>query len=540
MGNVGEQLKKMLADLKAMWAKLDKKKQRIFMLAAGGLLVFIVGITLILNIGNAGYEVLYTGMENNESAAVYAALQAMDTPIAARMNAKGEVEVPSKDKDRALVEMAIQGIPKSGLPYDIFPGSGSLTSTDLEKRKQIEYQLNNRIQDTLRQFSDIKSADVTISLATGNNKVWETQTSKSTASVTLHLRPGVTFDKDNVSAIRLLVASSVGYTMDPKDVMVIDAATSLNLRGREDSSLGLEGEMERLGYQDEIDSRYSAKVANIISLVIPAENFRVNSSIKIDFDKMITESKEFLTSPDSNNNSGVLEHEIGTGVMNPGNLAGGLPGEEENTDTPPGYYVDNNGDGVPDVVDYSIDKEYAVGYILNQIEKNQAKILQDESTISVFIKGDIDEDVREKLIDSAAGATGLPLANISVQSVGDITTIDPNIPTGGFKLEGTVLYVLIGIVAGLLLLVMLLLILSSKSKKKKLAKAAADAAATNVQVLTSVGSEKELEERKRQIQDAALRSKNENAIADEVREFAKQNPQITANLLRSWLKEDGD
>lgn len=540
MENVGGQLKKLLADLKAMWAKLDKKKQRIAMIAAGGLLVFIVGITLILNLGNAGYEILYTGMDNSESASVYAALQSMDNPIAARMNGKGEVEVPSKDKDRALVELAIQGIPKSGLPYDIFPGSGSLTSTDLEKRKQIEYQLQNRLQDTLKQFNDIKSAVVTLSLATGNNKVWETQASKSTASVSLHLRPGVTFGKDNVSAVKVLVASSVGYTMDPKDVKIIDAATSLNLLGREDSSLGLEGEMERLGYQDEIDSRYASKVANIVSLIIPAENFRVNSSIKIDFDKMITESKEYLTSPDSNNNSGILQHEIGTGVMNPGNLSGGLPGEENNTDTPPGYYVDNNGDGVPDVVDYSVDKEYAISYILNQIEKNQAKILQEDSTISVFIKGEIDEDVREKLIDSAAGATGLPLANISVQSVGDIPTLDPGIPAGGFKLEGTTLYIMIGIVAGLLLLILLLLILSSKSKKKKLAKAAADAAASNVQIFTSGGSEKELEERKRQIQDAALRSKNENAIADEVREFAKQNPQITANLLRSWLKEDGD
>lgn len=539
MGIVGEQMKKLLADAKAMWSKLDKKMQRIAMIGAGVLVVFIVGITIVLNAGSMGYVALYTGMEQSESAGVYAALQAMDVPVSARLNSKGEVEVPTKDKDRALIELAVQGIPKSGLPYDIFPGTGSLTSTDLEKRQQIVYQLQDRIQDTLRQFAEIKKADVTISLASNTNKVWETQTSKSTASVTLHLKPGVTFNRDNVSAIKLLVTSSVGYTMDAKDVVVIDAATSTSLRGREDGSLGLEGEMERLALQDEIDRRYAEKVVSIVSLIIPAENFRVNSSIKIDFDKIITESKEYLASPDGNN-SGVLGHESGTGVMNPGNLSGGLPGEEDNTDAPPGYYVDNNGDGVPDVVDYTLDKKYEVSYILNQIEKNQAETLEENSTISVFIKGEIDEDVREKIIDSAAGATGIPLANISVQSVGEVSSGDPSNPTGGFNLEGPVLYILVGVVAGLLLLVVLLLILSSKSKKKKLAKAAVDAVANNVAMPSLMGSDRELEERKRQIQDAALRSKNENAIADEVREFAKANPQITANLLRTWLKEDGE
>ena len=89
---------------------------------------------------------------------------------------------------------------------------------------------------------------------------------------------------------------------------------------------------------------------------------------------------------------------------------------------------------------------------------------------------------------------------------------------------------------------MLLLVIGGKNKKKKKAAAGnlAMAGAGGEPVLMGAMSGQELEMRKRQIQDAALRSKNENAIAEEVREFAKANPQITANLLRNWIKEEDD
>ena len=50
------------------------------------------------------------------------------------------------------------------------------------------------------------------------------------------------------------------------------------------------------------------------------------------------------------------------------------------------------------------------------------------------------------------------------------------------------------------------------------------------------GVRQEIEERKRQLKDAAIGDQSENAITNEVRDFARTNPEITANLLRTWLK----
>ncbi|MEG0306203.1 MAG: hypothetical protein RR635_10985, partial [Oscillospiraceae bacterium] len=82
------------------------------MIVAGGVLALAVLLTLYLNASKMGYTLLYTEMDATESAEVYAALQNLEVPVEARMNGNGEVEVPTKDKDKALIEMALQGIPR--------------------------------------------------------------------------------------------------------------------------------------------------------------------------------------------------------------------------------------------------------------------------------------------------------------------------------------------------------------------------------------------------------------------------------------------
>ena len=50
----------------------------------------------------------------------------------------------------------------------------------------------------------------------------------------------------------------------------------------------------------------------------------------------------------------------------------------------------------------------------------------------------------------------------------------------------------------------------------------------------------EIDKYKKNLEDIAkgnIDPKNE-AIVEEVRDFAKTNPQVTANLIRTWLKEN--
>ena len=79
-----------------------------------------------------------------------------------------------------------------------------------------------------------------------------------------------------------------------------------------------------------------------------------------------------------------------------------------------------------------------------------------------------------------------------------------------------------------------MLVLVRKRQKKRLAEAEAE----SEMLINSLQAE--IEERKRQIADAANADNDpsDNAIVQEIRNFAKENPEITASLIRSWLKED--
>ena len=86
----------------------------------------------------------------------------------------------------------------------------------------------------------------------------------------------------------------------------------------------------------------------------------------------------------------------------------------------------------------------------------------------------------------------------------------------------------------ILLVVVILLTLQAKKKKKLAEEAAAAETATQDDI------NREIEEHKRMLQNEALANSNqvESAITQEIRDFAKENPEITASLLRSLLKEE--
>ena len=105
------------------------------------------------------------------------------------------------------------------------------------------------------------------------------------------------------------------------------------------------------------------------------------------------------------------------------------------------------------------------------------------------------------------------------------------------------------LIVGIILLVSLLIVLipiiiiSRKRKKKKkdgmeeyLQQIEDERAAEQLQL------QQEIDRYKKELADIAMGDADpkDEAILKEVRNFAKANPKITANLLRSWIKEGDD
>lgn len=527
-----EQIKKSLSSVKEYWAQLAPARKKLIAIISGSVLAFALGTTAFLNFNGNSYVLLYDNMDRAESAEVYNALQGLNIP--ARMS-NGEVEIPRENKEFAKAQLAIQNIPKTTLSYDIFSGNGGLTTTDFEKRQLLVQQLQNRLQDTIRQYEGIENAFVTLSIAQESNRVWETSNPRSTGSVSVVLQPGYTLSRDQVSGIKYLVASSVGSTMTVNDVKVIDAATSISLKSREDSDMsGSDIGIERLGFEERIESRITEKALNILTIAYSPEDIRVSATVVLDYNKMLTESKNYTPSTDSKNNSGVLSHEDQAYVTDGSDIVGGVVGEEKNTDTP--VYVNQDGDDKIDYINHTSSRDYAISYITQQIEKDQAELIS--ASLAITIKGELDELTRSSIIENVSKATNIPETNISVQN---FVVENDHISTEAQPSSGLFddpLIVMIIAALGLLLFIILIVVIIIISRKKKKKKNAGDMQEETIP--TNEDYKHDLDERKRMLMEGAERSKQENAITDEIKSFARDNPEITANILRTWLKEDDD
>ena len=530
---MAEQIKRAFASVKEYWAQLAPARKKLVAVIGGVLLALAVGITVFLNFSNGGYVRLYENMASAESAEVYNALLDLDIP--ARMSG-GEVEVPKKSKEHAMAQLAMQNIPKTTLTYDIFNGSGGLTTTDFEKRQLLVQQLQNRLQDTIAQYEGIKKAVVTLNIAQESNRVWETATPRSTGSVSVVLEPGRTLSRDQVSGIKYLVASSVGSTMTVSDVKVIDTATQLSLKSREDTDMSnADIALERLGFEDRIESRLVEKALNVLTIAYAPEDIRVSATVDLDYNKMKTESKQYAASPDSRNNSGVLSHEDQSHVSDGARIAGGVPGEEDNTDTP--VYVDQDNDGTIDYINSTASRDYEVSYILQQIDKDQAELIS--ASLAITIKGELDELTRSSIIENVSKATNIQEANISVQNfvVNDGHIATDAQPAPGLLDDPLIVAILAAFLLLLfVILIVIVLLVRRRRKRKKLLEQARSATVDPA----SLDLQRDLEARKRMLLEGAELSKQENAITDEMKTFARENPEITANILRTWLKEDDD
>ncbi|WP_312643772.1 flagellar basal-body MS-ring/collar protein FliF [Hydrogenoanaerobacterium sp.] len=523
-----EQVKKGIQSTKEYWTKQTKKKQIIIGGTAAGIILFAVVVAVLINLANVSYSILYPGMNPEESAEVFAALQSRSIPV--QRNAAGEVLVPSDQVGNAMLDMSALGYPKTTLPFDIFSNNAGFTTTEFEKKQYLLMNLQDRIERTLKQMNGVKNAVVTLNVPQESTYVWDEKTTKSTGSVSLSLLPGYNMSPEKVSALKNLVASSVPQLL-PEDVTIIDSATMKEIPSAEESASSSLLGLERLGFEAEVEKKLEEKILKVLSLGYGPDDIMVAATVVIDYDRMITENMQYV--PEANGN-GIKEHENEQYAMDKDKVAQGIPGEENNTDIP--EYVDQDGDGTLDYIDYTKDVDYLVSYIKQQIEKDYAQLKT--ASVAVTVKdANLTPQKKEALVETASKATNIAPENISVNNF--IIDNGNAVPAGGGAITRILQskpFWIAGAVAILTLIIVLILLLT---RKKKVVEEEDETQPEIEMPKVDVSAmQKEIDEHRKNLREQAQAfSSMDNAISDEVREFAKNNPEITATLIRAWLKE---
>ncbi|WP_296557735.1 flagellar basal-body MS-ring/collar protein FliF, partial [uncultured Acetobacterium sp.] len=207
---MNEKIKAFLEKIKNFWTGTSKKAKMLMIGGVALVLLTSIGLTIFLN--NKEYVPLFVGLTQAETTEIMAALTEMETDV--RLDAGGNIMVPSGDEAKVRMQLATAGYPKNGLSYYVIQENNSMLATDYERKQYENMQLQERLGASIKTINGVKDAIVTISVPT-ENVFYLQETESTTASVIIHLEPGATLTRQQVMGIQNLVVKSVaGLTAD--------------------------------------------------------------------------------------------------------------------------------------------------------------------------------------------------------------------------------------------------------------------------------------------------------------------------------------
>lgn len=513
---------------------MPKRMKRLMVGGIAGVVIIAVVAAVALNMGKMGYTVLYHDLSTEETQSVYAMLQ--DLGVEAKLDTEGNITVPSKDYDKALIELATKGYPQSALNYGLFESHSGMTATESENKQWRLYQLQDRIQATLKQIDPIKSAVVTIDVPDSSTYVWEKsdESEQSKASVLLNLSSDISAQQ--VTAIKNLVSSSVPK-LEPENVTVVDAATGKQLSGTDDAGNDTITAQDNLEFERQVQDQIEDNARRVLIPRYGSDGVVAVAKVTLDYDKMMTEEMQLKEKDGGGGYVTDFSEQYSLDGTEPAN---GIVGEENNTDIPQQQYEDDAGQPADNTTNYSRDIKYDYGYVKTQVEKGNAQLK--DASISVMVdESQLSANRKNEIVDLVAKSTGIAADKISVASMKpDATqnTDDTVTPATSQTISLANIPVWVwGIVAGLILVIIIIVLIRKRRAKKQRMLQEEQQREIDQQ---REQMENEIAAYKKQLSDAAMAATDpkDSAIMKEVQDFAKENPEITANLLRAWMKEE--
>ncbi len=524
-----EQLKKMLTAAQEFWKKQSKKQKTIFFSILGGAVVLAVALSVILNIDS--YVVISSGAEAAESSEIVSMLQEMNIDV--RVENGGVIKVPKKDESEVLMNLSIAGYPKDSVNYDIFASKVGFTSTEFEKNQYLRFQTEENIRSAIKTIPGVKEASVNVAMSDDNQYVLASEKVDTKASAKVDMFAGYTLTPSQVKGIESLVANSVpGLTTE--NVSVVDNDGKLLTSGDDEYGDGSDNKL-KLSYERQVEDSLKQKTIDILKGPFGTDNVSVAVTAVLDYDKMISEEMSYLPSTDQ---GGVISHEDTSSSQETGpDNSGGVAGVENNAEVPTYPSVDATAGGESSSGARSVD--YLVSYIKTQKEKNGAE--RKAVTISVMINREVMTDEERTSLQSAvAMAAGVDATNVNIVNMKfqDKSIITPQLNTNMLLIAGG---------AGLTLVVLLIVVISLLVRNHKRKRDLMDMVAAGdaqIQDINQYFGKPTAPQPKPDLGVAKLEvsETKEMALKREIQTFSNENPDIAAQLLRTWLKgeeEDG-
>lgn len=228
----------------------------------------------------ADFRPLFTGLAAEDAGAIVQKLR--ETGVDYRLPEEGgSVLVPSSKLAEVRLSLAAAGLPKSGrIGFELFD-KANLGATEFTEHVNFRRALEGELERSIMSLAEVEQARVHLTFPKESVFLESRQPAK--ASVLLRIRPGAHLGPGNVVAVTHLVASAV-EGLAPEQVSVLDM--NGNLLGRPRASGSLDGEQASealLDYRRRIETELLAKINATLEPLLGSNRFRAGVSVECDF-----------------------------------------------------------------------------------------------------------------------------------------------------------------------------------------------------------------------------------------------------------------
>ncbi|GGL44108.1 flagellar basal-body MS-ring/collar protein FliF [Sporolactobacillus putidus] len=282
-----EKVLALIMRFRELWQNLSKKKKIWIIGGASALLLTILLLVLLTNVKQ--YAPLYSNLSTNEAGQITSTLDSKKVPY--KLSAGGTtISVPANQVDQLKIELAAQGIPKTGqIDYSFFSQNAGFGMTDNQfnvlQRAAMQTELANLISNT----QGVKSAKVMLTLP--QNNVWvggQSSGNAASASIMLNVAPGFQLTNEQISGLYHLVSKSVPNLPDNNIVIMDQYYNYYDLKSNNTGNSTLSTYNQQQQIVHDIENNIQRRVTQMLTLMMGQGKAVVNVTANVDF----TQSKE--------------------------------------------------------------------------------------------------------------------------------------------------------------------------------------------------------------------------------------------------------
>lgn len=523
-----------------------KKIPKFVFIVAGIVVVAVVVIAAVV-LNNKDYTVLFTGLGSEEASEIVTYLN--DNGVTDyRVENNDTILVPEGQEAQLKAQLLMEGYPESGYSYSTYYDHVSALSTESERNTAYLLLLQDRMSAVVRNFDGVKDAVVNINQGEDRSYILD-QNNMVDASASVFVTMEDTDDKltdSQADAIRRLVARSV-QGLEVESVEISDSMGH-SYGGSTELDETTDLSALKLQLEEENNNKIRAEILQVLEPLFGWENVAVGVNCTVDVNRSTEDSTTYTLPQGSQDGQGLIGSEVYSNriVRGEDETAGGTVGTETNADLP--TYVEE--EITPDGTEKEISTEGQKDYLNNSSTVHEERVAGTitDCMVSVSINtdtaGNVDVNQIRTHVARAAGITDeqaetrISILPRSFYTEGGNQNQNGLGDGGEFQLPIPV-EVAVAISAGLFLLlvftIVMMIVLHRRRKRKEREAALAAAAAQQV-----IPMEIPMAEPQEGADVMSLQTEKSMELRKDVRQFADDNPEIAAQMIRTLLKGGGN